>query len=94
MNALSFTLLALSSKRIFTNFSSRSCKSEIERKSACVGPSNLYVYIVKVIDARLNGPITKSFEKLTMKPNQNHLAESGHGQLKSKFHEKTKSYEV
>jgi len=94
MNALSFTLLALSIKRIYTNFSSRSCKSEIERKSACAALSNLYVYIVKVIDTRLNGSKSKSFEKLTMKTKQNHLAESGHGQLKSKFHEKTKSYEV
>jgi len=47
-NALSFTLLplrltlyALSLKRSFTNFNGTSCKSEIERKSACTGPSNL-----------------------------------------------------
>jgi hypothetical protein len=55
---------------------------------------DLYVYNVLVIDAWLNDPISKSYEKLTMKPTTTIYPGPTHGQLKSKFHEKTKSDEV
>jgi len=61
--ALRFTHYALRVKRSFTNLSSSFCKSHIERKSACTTCCNLYVYIVIVIDARLNGSIIQILRK-------------------------------
>jgi hypothetical protein len=66
---------------------------EIERNPACTSIGDLYVYNVLVIDAWLDGSISNSYEKLTYETNYR-LDRLDHGQLKSKFHAKTKSDEV
>jgi len=42
----------------------------------------------------MGGSISNIYEKLTMEPTNTIYPGSYHGQLKSKFHEKTKSDEV